>query len=121
MDDLTADSVMELHSGIMERDGGDTRLVSEAALHQMIFQANLADTPFSRAALVLYWLSSFQVFREGNCRSARAIAVKIFDSEGYDVELGGDGFPGLIRGIGTFTVDADGIEDWLRSHARKRN
>ena len=66
MDELTVESIIALHTGIMDRDGGDARLLSEASLYQMVFQANLTDAVFRRAACVLYWLCSYPVFREGN-------------------------------------------------------
>ncbi len=120
MDELTADSIITLHTDIMDRDGGDARLLSEANLHQMVFRANMMDTAFRRTACVLYWLGTYPVFREGNRRTALRIAENILSSEGYDADFEGEGFPELMEGIGSFMVDMDDAEDWLRAHARER-
>ena len=120
MDELTAESIIALHTGIIERDGGDARLLSEAGLHQMVFQANLTDTVFRRAACVLYWLITYPVFREGNRQTALLATGIVLASEGYEADLESEDMVQLTKSIGSFTAGMDDIEDWLRTHARKR-
>ena len=120
MDELTAESIIALHTGIMERDGGDARLLSEAGLHQMVFQANLTDTVIRRAACVLHWLCTYPVFQKGNRRTALLATGIVLASGGYEVDLEGEDMVQLTEGIGAFTAGMDDVEDWLRTHARKR-
>jgi death-on-curing family protein len=120
MDELTAESIIALHTGIIERDGGDARLLSEASLHQMVFQANLMDTAFRRAACALYWLCSYPVFREGNRRTALLATGIVLASEGYEADLEGRDMIQLTEGIGSFAIGMDDVEDWLCTHSRRR-
>jgi len=120
MDELTAESLIALHRSIMDQDGGDARLLSEASLHQMVFQANLMDTAFRRAACVLYWLCSYPVFREGNLQTALLATGIVLASEGYETDFEGKAILQLTEGIGSFAIGMDDVEDWLRTHSRRR-
>jgi len=69
MQDLTLETIIAIHDGILAKDGGDSRVLSEGNLLQLVFRANLTGDPLKRAALVFYSLCAFPVFRTGNRRS----------------------------------------------------
>nr|WP_320162638.1 Fic family protein [uncultured Methanoregula sp.] len=117
MHDLTVEEILAIHAGIMARDGGDARVLSEGNLHQLVFQANLMPDPLPRAAAALYSLCAYKVFRDGNKRTARAVAEMILAE-------GGRTFPGndsrcfaLMQGIMDFTVEIGEIEEYLLNKA----
>lgn len=120
MQDIAVDRIIAIHATIMTRDGGDRRIISEANLHQLIFRANLIPDPIARAALALYSLSAYPVFREGNIRTAQKLAVDILADGGYTLDPD-DTQPlrRLAEGVAAFTVEPDEIGSWLAAHAQK--
>jgi death-on-curing family protein len=121
MNDLTAEQVITFHEQVIKTDGGDDRLLSEASLHQMIFSANGIDDVHQRAALTFFTLVAYPVFREGNSRTAQRVAETILDDNGYTLDEVDDEMTGLAQGITLFTVEQAEIEEWLRSHYKKRS
>ena len=119
MDMLTVEQVINFHTKVMETDGGDSRVLSEANLHQMVFLANRIEDVLKRAAFVFFSLVAYPAFRDGNGRTARLIAEMILTGNGYAIEGGNDEMTGLVQGIELFTVEQEDIEEWLRSHAKK--
>ncbi len=121
MQDLTVDGIVALHAAIIARDGGDSRIISEANLLQMVFRANLITDPLSRAALILYSLAAFPAFREGNRRIGQELAFRVLAEGGNTIpekhaaELGR-----LADGVAAFTVGPEDIEAWLAAHANKQ-
>ena len=69
-DDLTIDQVIVVYRTIMEKSGGDKRLISEANLHQMVFWVDGASGALRKAAMATYLIVAFPSFREGNKRTA---------------------------------------------------
>lgn len=120
MQDLSVDQIIALHAAIIARDGGDGRIISEANLHELVFRANLTLNPVDRAALAFWSLVAYPAFREGNCRTARDLAIAILAQEGYHI-AGEDaaGLEHLARGIDTFVAEPEDITAWLLAHARK--
>jgi len=119
MNDLTIEQVIAFHDRVMQTDGGDDRLFSEANLNQMVFLANRTDDVHHRSATVLFTLVAYPAFREGNSRTARLVADMILNDNGYMLEDSDEGMTSLVQGIALFTVEQADIEDFLRSHARK--
>jgi prophage maintenance system killer protein len=119
MNDLTVEQIISVHKGIMEKDGGDTRMLSEAGLHQMVFLANLIDEVYHRASFALYTLCAYPAFREGNKRTALLTASHILGQEGYHLPPDDIRLAGLLRGIISFTVELEEIEQWLRKNVKK--
>jgi len=119
MDNLTVEQIIAFHEQIMKNEGGDTRLFSEANLHQMVFLANRIEGVFQRAALAFFCLVAYPAFRDGNSRTARLVAEMILNQNGYTLEDGDDGMNGLVKGIALFAVEQAEVEEWLRSHADK--
>lgn len=119
MDDLTVEQIIAIHDSIMVKDGGDARLLSEPNLHQFIFRANLIDNICCRAALALFFLSAYPAFRDGNKRTAHALASLILGQERYHLSPDDDRVAGLLAGVASYTVELDDIEHWLRSHVTK--
>jgi len=119
MDDLTVEQVIAFHKQVMETDGGDDRLLSEASLHQMVFSANRIEGVYSRAAFSFFSLVAYPAFREGNSRTARLVAETILSNNGYTLEDCDDEMASLAQGILSFTVEPADIEEWLHSHYKK--
>lgn len=119
MQELTVEEIVALHAGIIARDGGDNRIISEANLHQLVFRANLIGDPLPRAALVLYSLVAYPAFREGNERAALALATRILANEGYTISAkDAADFGRLAEGVRAFTAEPEEIEAWLTVHAK---
>jgi prophage maintenance system killer protein len=119
MQDLSLETIIALHAGIMAECGGDTRVLSEGNLHQLVFRANLMDDPRERAAFVFWSLCAFPAFREGNRRTARRLAETILSSGGDQPDLPCEELRRLVQGIDAFTVEIDDVEQFLRVHSRK--
>ena len=119
MEDLTVEWVLVIHDRVMARENGDTRLLSEGGIHQMIFRANLIPEVFSRAAFVLYSLVAYPVFREGNNRTALEVARQVLAWEWYQLEPEHPRTQAFTEGILAFTVVPEDIEEWLRRNVKK--
>ena len=119
MEDLTVVQVEAIHSRIIAEGKGDSRIISEANLLQMVFHANLIPEVISRAAFIFYSLCAFPAFCEGNFRTAMAITEQVLASEGYHIS--GEKVPliAFAEGIREFTTEPEEIEQWLCSNTRK--
>ncbi|MEN6610050.1 MAG: Fic family protein [Methanoregulaceae archaeon] len=116
MDDLTVERVLAVHERILAVDGGDARLLSEPNLHQLVFRANLVPDVFRRAALVLFTLTAYPAFREGNKRTAAVLAAGILGQEQHRLEPGDARLWELLAGVTAFTTEPEDIEAWLRAN-----
>ena len=119
MNDLTVEQIIAIHDAIMVKDGGDARLLSEPNLHQFVFSANLIPDACCRAALALFFLCAYPVFRDGNKRAAHALASMILGNEGYCLAPDDERVAGLFAGVASYTLEPEDIEAWLRSHVTK--
>jgi prophage maintenance system killer protein len=119
MDELTVEQILTLHTRIMAGDGGDARLLSEPNLHQLVFRANLVPDVFRRAALVLFTLCAYPAFRDGNRRTAHALASRILEQEQYLLAPDDPRVAGLLAGVAAYTVELEEIEQWLRTNVKK--
>jgi len=120
MQDFTVEELVALHAGIIARDGGDNRIISEANLHQLVFHAYRIGDPVSRAALALFTLVAYPAFREGNERAALALATRILANEGYAIpDKDAADFGLLAEGVLAFSVEPEDIREWLTAHAKK--
>ena len=117
MHDLTVEQVLAIHTGIMARDGGDARVLSEGNLHQMVFQANLLTEPVVRAASAMYFLCAYPTFRDGNKRTAHAVADLILAEEGLILPADDPHGFALMQGVMDFSVETEQIEHYLRTAA----
>jgi death-on-curing family protein len=119
LEDLNVEQVIAFHQQVMESDGGDTRILSEALLHQMVFSVNRIEGLYQKAAFAFYSLIAYPAFREGNSRTARLVAGMILNGSGYTLKDDDDDMTTLVKGIRSFTVEQAEIEEWLFSHAIK--
>ena len=119
MDNLTVEQVITFHRQIMENEGGDDRLLSEAGLHQIVFSANQIGDSYQKAALILFFLIAYPAFRDGNSRTARLVAEKILSASSCVLETGENELTDLVQGITGFTIEQADVEVWLRSHSQK--
>lgn len=119
MQDLTLETILSVHDGIMAKAGGDRRVLSEGNLYQLVFRANLVRDPVERAALVFYSLCAFPAFREGNRRTARDLAESILSSGAYPVHLPCEALRELVQGIDEFTVEIEDVGQFLALHSGK--
>jgi prophage maintenance system killer protein len=121
MQNLMVEQIITLHKAIIQTDGGDNRLLSEASLHQVVFRANLIHDVIPRAAFVFYSLVAYPAFREGNRRLAREMATNILGSGGYCISPADETkLDQLEEGILSFTSELQESEAWFTSHARKQ-
>ena len=114
---LTVDQIIEIHAGVIAHDGGDSRILSEAALHQMVFYANGITDIYRRAAFALYSLCAYPPFREGNEQTAQVVMEQILLEGGLHLSPDANCIVPLIAGIATYTVEPEAIEQVLRTHA----
>ncbi|MEN6443224.1 MAG: Fic family protein [Methanoregula sp.] len=119
MDDLTVEKIIAVHDAITAKDGGDARLLSEPNLHQFVFSVNLIPDTCRRAALALFFLCAYPAFRDGNKRTAHALASMILGNEGYCLAPDDERVAGLFAGVASYTVEPADIEAWLRCHVIK--
>jgi len=119
MDNLTVDEIIAIHTHLIGGKGGDSRVLSEAGLHQTVFQVNLPGDIFHKAAVVLFTFCAYPPFREGNVQTAIGIIRKIFLSEGYAVDLHNEDIADLVKGVESFFLEIKDLEDWLRIHVQK--
>jgi len=117
MQDISLEMIVGLHREVLADTQADLRIVSEGALHQLVFQANLTDDPFSRAAMAFWSLCAYPSFREGNRRTAHRLAMEILGSGGFRMELPCREIQELVTGIDAFTVEAEDIERVFRNSA----
>ncbi|MDO9324056.1 MAG: type II toxin-antitoxin system death-on-curing family toxin [Methanoregula sp.] len=119
MNDLTVEQVITFHNKVMESDGGDDRLLSEAGLHQMVFSANRIENIFTRTAFTFFSLVAYPVYRDGNNCTAQLMAEMILTDNGYTLEADKDEMTALVQGITSFTLEQADIEEWLHLHSKK--
>lgn len=120
MQELDVPGILALHEGIIAREGGDGRVLSEANIHQLVFHANLETETLRRAALAFYILAAYPAFRQANESTACALAEKILRNGGYTLDPAGrEALAGLAAGITAFEVGHEDIVTWFTSHAAK--
>lgn len=120
MENLTVGQVEAIHNRIITKETGDCRVLSEANLLQMVFQANLIPGCVARAAFIIYFLCAYPAFRERNQRTAYELAVQCLKEGGYGIDpVDLIHLEGLSEGIISFTTDLSDIESWLADHTRE--
>jgi prophage maintenance system killer protein len=119
MDDLTADDIIAIHSRHIAVEGGDARILSEANIHQLVFRVNLSGEVFHQAALILFSFCAYPPFREGNVQTALCIIKKIFSKYRYRVIFNEVELSDLVKGVESFSLEIEDLEDWLHRHAEK--
>jgi prophage maintenance system killer protein len=121
MADLTVDEIIAIHSRLIAQENGDTRLLSEANLHQLVFQVNISEDLFHKAAFVLFSFCAYPPFREGNARTAFCIINRILDTEHFQVEPDTTEIAALVLGVESFTLEIEDLESWMHRNAHKRS
>ena len=119
MEDLTVKQVEAIHDRIVMEERGDCRVLSEANLHQMVFQANLIPECIPRAAFIFYSLCAYPAFLEGNPGTALAVTEKVLESGGYRITGDTMGILALAEGIIAFTTEPEEIEQWIHDNAQE--
>jgi len=118
MSDLTVDDIIAIHSSIAAREGADSRMISEAVLHQVTVQVNLSADPFKKAAIILFSFSAYPPFREGNRETSVCLVKQIIENEGYWIDPERENLTGLVQGVESCSLETEDLEDWLRTHAQ---
>jgi prophage maintenance system killer protein len=113
MEDLTVGLVVAIHERIVAEGGFDPRILSEACLYQLVFQANLVPEIVPRAALVFYSLCAFPAFRDGNRETALAVAQEILASCGRGISGELSGVMVLADGIESYSTEPEDVEAWF--------
>jgi prophage maintenance system killer protein len=119
MDDLTFEQVEVIHNRVIEEEKGDSRVLSEANLLQMVFRANLIPECVPRAAFIFYSLCAYPAFRGGNAGTALAVTEWMLASGGYRITGEKTGIVALAEGILAFTTEPEEVEQWLRNNTRE--
>jgi prophage maintenance system killer protein len=119
MEDLRVEQVVAVHRRIIEERNGDSRIISEANLHQMVFSANLIREVVPRGAFIFYSLCAYPAFRQGNFRTALALTERVLKAEGYRITGDMAGIIALAEGIRGFTTEPEEIEHWLSNNIEK--
>jgi prophage maintenance system killer protein len=119
MEDLRVEQVEAVHRRIIEERNGDSRIISEANLHQMVFSANLIREVVPRGAFIFYSLCAYPAFRQGNFRTALALTERVLKAEGYRITGDMAGIIALAEGIRGFTTEPEEIEHWLSNNIEK--
>jgi len=117
MQDVSLELIVSLHRDVLTDTQADLRIISEGTLHQLVFQANLTDDPFIRAALAFWSLCAYPAFREGNRRTAYRLVEEILDAAGCHVNLPCPDVRALVQGIDAFTVEPEDVERVFRNAA----
>jgi prophage maintenance system killer protein len=118
MRDLTVDEVVAVHRTIMVAEQGDTRVISEASLLQLVFSANLIPGVIQRAGFIFYSLCAFPPFREGNVPTAVALTEKILSEAGYCITGSRADLAVLARGIRDYTAEPEDTDLWFERNTR---
>jgi len=118
MEDLTVEQVEAVHKRLMEEAEGDTRVVSEANLFQMVFRANMTEDVVLRASLVFWSLCAYPAFREGNERTALTMAEQILAANGYCIRGNRSTLLVLAQRIREFSAEPEEIDQWLIDNTR---
>jgi len=119
MEDLTVGMVIAIHDRIIADRAADPRILSEASLFQLVFQANLVPEVVPRAALIFYSLCAFPAFREGNRETALAAAQEVLASCGYIMPGELSEIMALADGIHAYTAEPEEVEAWFATNVRK--
>ena len=119
MDDFTFEKVMDIHRAVMEKSGGDLRLLSEANLHELVFRVNCTGNTLAKASGAAFLVAAFPPFRDGNKRTARGIMDFILSRDGYVIVGSEEELSALISGVVSFAVEQEDIDAWLSTNAQK--
>ncbi len=118
MDDLTFEGIIGIHQTVMKKTGGDTRLLSEPTLHELVFRVNGAEDVFRKGAMAAFLIAAYPPFREGNEGTALGLVKFILSREGYILAGDAGDFSRLMQGVASFEVEQEDIENWLHTHLR---
>ncbi|OPX62011.1 MULTISPECIES: hypothetical protein [unclassified Methanoregula] len=118
MKNLTVEQVEAVHRRLIEEAHGDTRVVSEANLLQMVFRANMTENGVLRASLVFWSLCAFPAFREGNERIALAMAEQVLADNGYCITGDRSALLVLARRIREYSAEPEDIDQWMIDNTR---
>lgn len=113
---ITVEDIIKAHDLVTKETADDTRMISEAGLHEMVFLACRIEDPHRQAACILFSVCAYPPFRDGNKRTAIMIADDILSAAGLCRKAGDGEIFELMRGVAAFTVEQDDIETWLREH-----
>jgi prophage maintenance system killer protein len=119
MEEITVARIREVHDRIVIAENGDSRILSEANLHMLVFRANLITDPVPRAAFILYALCAYPAFREGNTETALELAGEVLASEGFRFSGRRTEMLALADGILSWTTEPEDIEAWLSCNFEK--
>ena len=119
MEEITAARIVEVHDRIVIAGNGDCRTFSEANLHMLVFRANLITDPVPRAAFILYALTAYPAFREGNTETALELAGQVLASEGFRFSGRRAEIVALADGVLFCITEPENIEEWLYCNVEK--
>lgn len=113
MRNISVEQIVAIHSRFMAGETGDSRILSLANLHQVVFSANLIPECLPRAAFIFYSLCAYPAFREGNPGTALAVTADVLASGRYQITGERAELMNLAKEIADFSKDIADIEAWL--------
>ena len=115
------EKIVRLHADIMAGMNADGPVVfsmySDSALQSICDRADMFDNAIDYAAFALDYINSFHPFVDGNKRVSLAVALKILEDGGYELEENKD-LQTFILMIASGMLDRDRIARWLKDHVQ---
>lgn len=124
---LSLEQVIRIHRNMIRNFGGiegvrDSKLLESAVMspRQTFGGVDLYPTVIEKAAILAFGIISNHPFLDGNKRTGQHVMEVFLAFNGFLLESNVDEDERLILDIASGRIDKYAVENWLRSHARKR-
>ena len=95
------------------------KVVTRGYFLKRVFTRRSSRDVFHKAAFILFSFCAYPPFREGNVQTALCIVRKILCAEGYLVNLQDNDISDMVKGVESFSLEIEDLEDWMRTHVQK--
>lgn len=124
---LTPQDILVIHAKIIDETGGlhgirDTGLlISITERPKMrVFDKELYEDVFHKAAVYLEGLTQYHVFSDGNKRTGIAATARFLFQNGFTLEVTNKDLETFVLKVAVKRLDIERIASWLRDHSRKK-
>jgi death-on-curing protein len=119
----TAEAILDLHTRILQRTGGEPGVLHATTIQSAIERARWGPFPsppdlFDRAALLLRGLCQDHPFADGNKRTAFEATELFLQANGWGVQAGAEEVQLVMLDVAQGWHDPGSIASWLRAHAK---